>query len=167
VYGILRGSFAIAIFGFMAFWNIVRERVLLQQRTMIRGLCVRDAMQTCFFTVPHSAVLRDVQMLTALATQPVVPVVYGQSVLGVLDHGSVRSAAETHGLDAYVAVATDRNVVRVAPDDVLESIMGALNSHAGCALVMDGDELRGLLTRESIAQAVAARVSQKRGGAEE
>lgn len=164
-YALLRGRFALAMFALFVFWKILRERVVRHQRQLIRGLLVRDAMQSEFFSVPHSARLHQVSELTLVGGQPVVPVVCGHSVLGVIDHASVRAATEAHGLDAYAAVATDRNIAHVAPDESLELVIDGMVAHGGCLLVMEGDKLRGLLTRESVANAVARRVAASRRSA--
>ena len=63
----------------------------------------------------------------------------------------------TEGPDAYVASAMDRNPRRFSPDTPLSEVLADLSGARGCALVMDGEKLVGLLTSENVSAFILLR----------
>ena len=75
---------------------------------------------------------------------------HGGSVVGLLTRSALIRAMLSQGPDAYVAGAMDRDFLRVPPDMDLSEAFAKTNG--SCALVMEGDNLLGLLTAENFSE---------------
>ena len=82
---------------------------------------------------------------------------FRSQVIGVLSRDALLRAMLTSGPDAYVAGAMTRDFARLAPDADLSEAAPQLAVSGGCALVMEGDKLLGLLTTENLSEFILLR----------
>lgn len=76
----------------------------------------------------------------------------GTQVIGLLSRGTLLRAMAQQGPESYVAGVMERDFLRLDPTMDLSEAMMMLAPAATCALVMEGDELRGLLTSENLTE---------------
>ena len=114
-------------------------------------------MVTDFHTLPHGSTIRDAAELLLSTSQQDFPVVLGEQVIGLLGRNALLRGMAAEGPESYVSGIMDRNFTAVAPDMDLAEAMPILAEAGTCALVMDGDRLVGLLTRENLSEFVLLR----------
>jgi CBS domain-containing protein len=103
-----------------------------------------------FHALSHGQTIREAGDLLLSTAQQDFPVMHGNEVIGLLTRAALMRAMLSAGPDSYVAAAMDRNFVRVPPDMSLVEALPLVSSAGSCALVMDGDQLLGLLTAENL-----------------
>jgi len=131
---------------------------------LLRGEPVRSAMITDFKVLRHGDTIRDAANLLLSTSQQDFPVMTGQEVAGLLTRSSLLRAMASEGPDAYVAGSMDRQFVRLTPDMDLADAMPLLSRAGSCALVLDGDQLIGILTTENLSEfLVLRRITQSSG----
>jgi Zn-dependent protease/CBS domain-containing protein len=157
LYGMLSTQFLLLFMALFVYLGAVQESAAATGLHLTKGVPVRAAMVTDFRTLSHGDTIRDAANLLLATTQQDFPVLHAGQVVGLLTRVALLKALASQGPDAYVAGAMDRDFVRLAPDEDLSRLLpGALRSGA-CALVMDGDELLGLLTAENLTEFVLLR----------
>lgn len=109
-------------------------------------------MMTEVHTLPHGSTIRDAANLLLATSQQDFPVMHGSSVIGLLPRNRLMRAMASEGPDAYVSGAMDREFTRMTPEMDLAEAMPAMALAGSCALVMDGDQLLGLLTTENLSE---------------
>ena len=131
------------------------EAQMVELATLIRGLAVRDAMQTRFRTLAaHEPLAVAVDELLAGA-QHDFPVVEGDEVIGILRRQDLVKGLAEHGKSATVGSTMCRDCRAVTADEPLESAFEKLQKHAWSAVpVLDRDQLAGVLTLENISEFV-------------
>ena len=119
-------------------------------RSLVMGLPVRAAMVTDFRTLQHGDTIREAGNLLLSTSQQDFPVMHGGRVIGMLKRSALMRAMLNEGPEAYVSAAMDRDFLRLSPEmDLAE----ALPTMAGnVALVMEDDNLLGLLTVENLSE---------------
>ena len=152
LYGMLSTNFLLIFVAFFVYLGAVQESAAATGRFLTQGVAVRAAMVTEYRTLAHGDTIRDAANLLLSTTQQDFPVVHAGVVVGLLSRVALLRALAAEGPDAYVASAMDRDFVRLAPNDDLSRMLpGALRS-GSCALVMEGDDLLGLLTAENLSE---------------
>jgi Zn-dependent protease len=152
LYGLLVGQFMLVFVAFFVYLGATHEGEAAAGRSLTVGLPVRSAMVTDFRTLAHGDTLRDAAALLLATSQQDFPVMLGNSVTGLLSRAALLRGMASEGPDAYVASVMDRDFTRVAPDMDLAEALPAMAEAGSCALVMEGDQLLGLLTAENLSE---------------
>lgn len=150
LFGLLAANFLliyIAMFVYLGAWQ---EGTAAKGRILTTGFPVRAAMVTDFRTLQHGDTIRDAGNLLLATSQQDFPVLTGGTVAGLLTRSALVRAVLSQGPDAYVAGVMDRNFIRIVPDEDLSEAFTKTNG--ACALVMDGDNLLGMLTPENLSE---------------
>ena len=150
--GLLTANFMLVFVALFVYLGAAQEGAAVRGRILTSGFPARAAAVVDFHTLPHGATIRDAGNLLLATSQHDFPVVHGGEVIGLLTREALVRAMLTAGPDAYVAGVMDRNFTRVAPDADLAEVASQLAAAGGCALVMDGDRLVGLLTAENLSE---------------
>ena len=151
-YGLLSWNFLLVFIAFFVYLGAAQEGEAAVQRMLSKGTPVRAAMVTDFRTLAHGNTIRDAANLLLATTQQDFPVMHGGQVIGLLGRNALLRAMATGGPDSYVATAMNRTFLRIPPDQDLSEALRSLTPAGACALVMDGDELLGLLTAENLSE---------------
>ncbi len=152
LFGLLAGNFMLVFVAFFVYLGAAQEGAAAVGRILTHGTPVRAAMVTDFRTLSHGSTIRDAANMLLATTQQDFPVMHGDQVLGLLGRSALVRAMASQGQDAYVASAMDRDFVRVLPDQDLAEALPILAKAGSCVLVMQGDELLGLLTAENVTE---------------
>jgi len=162
--GLLSGNFMLVFIAMFVYLGAAQEGAMARGRILTSGFPARAAMVTDFRTLEHGETIRDAANLLLATSQHDFPVMHGGSVVGLLTRNALIRAMLAQGPEAYVAGVMDREFVRIAPDMDLSE---AFSKMAGtCSLVMDGDNLLGLLTSENLSEFLLLRqinVAQGKG----
>lgn len=131
------------------------EAQMVELTTLLRGMDVRDAMQTHFRTLSadDSLALAVDQLLAG--SQQDFPVLDDAKVVGILRRQDLVKALAEHGRTASVGSAMCRECQPAAPHEALERAFERLQQR-GCtavAVIEDG-RLIGVLTLENISEFV-------------
>ena len=157
LYGMLSTQFLLLFMALFVYLGAAQESAAATGRFLTQGMPVRAAMVTDFRTLSHGDTIRDAANLLLATTQQDFPVVHAGRVVGLLTRVALLKALAAQGPDGYVASAMDRDFPRLAPDEDLSRLLpGALRAGAA-ALVMEGDQLLGLLTAENLTEFVLLR----------
>jgi Zn-dependent protease len=149
--GLLTGQFMLIFIAFFVYLGATQESAVLVGRTLTQGIPVRAAMITDYRTLNHGSTIREAADMLLSTSQQDFPVVLGEQVLGLLGRNALLRGMANEGPESYVAGIMDRNFPKVAPGDDLNTVLPVMASTT-CALVMDGDSLVGLLTRENLSE---------------
>jgi Zn-dependent protease len=152
LFGLLMAQFLLVFVAFFVYVGAAQEGVAAMGRSLTQGIPVKAAMVTEFHTLPHGATIREAANLLLATSQQDFPIVNGSQVLGLLGRSALVRAMANEGPEAYVAGAMDREFLSLPPDMELASALPALARAGTCALVMEGDQLRGLLTSENLSE---------------
>jgi len=152
LYGLLYSYFLLVFVAFFVYLGAAQESAAAMGRSLTTGIPVSAAMLTEYHTLTHGNTIRDAANLLLATSQQDFPIVHSDQVIGLLGRNALLRAMATDGPDAYVAGYMDREYTTLSPDMNLAEVL-PLMSHSGtCALVMDGQILKGLLTTENLSQ---------------
>jgi len=157
LYGLLATQFMLVFFGIFIYLGAAQEASAAVGRIMTHGVPVRAAMVTDFRTLSHGDTIRQAANLLLSTSQQDFPVVHAGQVMGLLSRNLLVRALAREGPDAYVAGVMDRDFLRVEPDMDLGNAMRMMPQAGPCALVMDRDNLVGLLTTDNLSEFVMLR----------
>ncbi|MDZ4801560.1 MAG: site-2 protease family protein [Bryobacteraceae bacterium] len=149
--GLVSGQFMLIFVALFVYLGATQETAAVEGRTLTHGVPVRDAMITDYRTLEHGNTIREAANLLLATSQHDFPVVMGGQVMGLLGRTALLRGMAEAGPDAYVAGIMDREYPRVGPMDELEEVLPVM-AGTSCALVMDGERLVGLLTRENLSE---------------
>jgi CBS domain-containing protein len=131
------------------------EAQTVELATLMRGLSVRDAMQTRFRTLGASEPLSVAVNELLSGAQQDFPVMEGDSVIGILRRNDLVKGLAEHGKSATVGSAMCHDCRAVAADEPLENAFEKLQKHAWSAVpVLEQNRLAGVLTLENISELV-------------
>lgn len=151
IFAMASGMYTLVFIAVFIYLGAVQESFALSGRKLMEGVPVSAAMITEYRTLSHGSTLRDAAAMVLATSQRNFPITFGEQVIGLLGHTDLLRGLEANGPDTYVAGIMDRAFRRVAPGDSLtESI--PMISNTFCALVMEGERLVGLLTRENVGE---------------
>ena len=156
-YALFTAEFLLVFIAFFLYLGATQEDAAAMGRKLLHGVPVRAAMVTKFQTLSHGNSLQDAADLLLATSQHDFPVVVGDHVIGVLDKNTLLQSMATEGPDTYVAGAMDRNFITLDPNMDLADVIPLLGKIRTCALVMEGERLLGLLTRENLSQFLTLR----------
>jgi Zn-dependent protease len=157
VFALFHGYFNVVIVALAVFVAAYQENSAATGRAMTRGVPARAAMITDFRTLAHAATLRDAADLVLTSAQRAFPVVHGERVAGLLDRDSFVRGLAREGPDSYVSAAMDRDFLRIEPATDLALAFRLMGDTGACLLVMEGEKLMGLLTRDHVSDFVLLR----------
>jgi Zn-dependent protease len=157
--GLLNGQYLLMFIAIFVYLGAEQENASVIGRALTEGIPVRAAMITEFHTLSHGNSIRDAADLLLSTSQQDFPVVLGQQVIGLLGRNALLQGMASHGPESYVAGVMDRNFTAIGPNMDLAEAMPLVTQSGACALVMEGDQLLGLLTRENLTEFLLLRRS--------
>ena len=152
LYGVVAGNWFLVAIAFFVYLGAAQESAAAVGLILTRGTPVRAAMVTDFRTLSHGETVRDAANLLLATSQQDFPVMHGDQVIGLLGRAALLRAMATSGPESYVAGAMNRDFTRVSPDQDLAGTIPLLAQAGSCVLVMEGDQLAGLLTSENLSE---------------
>jgi len=161
-FGLLYNPFLLFI-AFFVFLGAGQEAAMYQQKALVEGVPVRAAMMTEFRTMPVGASLREAADRLLESSQSDYPVVDGSEVVGLLSRQDLLRGLAKQGPTGYVAGAMTRDFLAVSPEADLQEIAAEMQSgQRPAVLVMENNELLGLVTMENLAELLVLRQILKR-----
>jgi len=157
--GLLSGQYFLMFIAIFVYLGAEQENASVMGRALTQGIPVRAAMVTEFHTLSHGNSMRDAANLLLSTSQQDFPVVLGEQVIGLLGRNALLQGMANQGPESYVAGVMDRNFTAIRPDMDLAEAMPLVVQAGSCALVMEGDRLLGLLTRENLTEFLLLRRS--------
>jgi len=155
--GLLTGNYLLVFIALFVYLGAFQEGTAARGRIFTTGYPVEAAMVTDFRTLQHGETIRDAGNLLLATSQHDFPVIHGGQVVGLLTRSALLRAMMSDGPEAYVAGAMDRDFRRFAPGDPLTQALPLVSPSGSCALVMDGDQLVGMLTSENLSEFILLR----------
>lgn len=156
LFGLLSANFLLVFIALFVYLGAAQEGAAATGRLLTSGFPVRDSMITDFRTLSHGSTIREAGDLLLATSQHDFPVMHGDQVVGLLGRSALMRAMFKDGPESYVAGAMDREFVRLSPDMDLAEALSKVPS-GNCALVMDEDQLLGLLTAENLSEFILLR----------
>ena len=142
----------LAFVAFFIYLGAANEGAASRGRSLTQGIPVRAAMMTDYRTLPHGATVRDAANLLLSTSQQDFPIVLGGQVLGLLGRNALLRGMAQEGPDSYIAGYMEREYQSVPPDRDLADVLPLMAHSGACVLVMQEDNLLGLLTSENLSQ---------------
>jgi Zn-dependent protease/CBS domain-containing protein len=156
--GLVNGNFILLAIAFFVFIGAGNEVAMYQNRALVEGVPVRDAMITDFRTLEVGATLGQAADLLLQTSQTDFPVIHGGETVGVLDRRALLQGMAEQGRDAYVAGSMQRNFLTAKPDADLQELASEMQtSGRTCAIVTTDDKLLGMVTMENLAELLVVR----------
>jgi Zn-dependent protease/predicted transcriptional regulator len=152
LYGLLYSNFLLVFVAFFVYLGAAQESAAAMGRSLTSGIPVKAAMLTEYHTLTHGNTIRDAANLLLATSQQDFPIVHSDQVIGLLGRNALLRAMATDGPDAYVAGYMDREYTTLSPEMNLAEVLPLMAQSGACALVMDGETLKGLLTTENLSQ---------------
>jgi Zn-dependent protease/CBS domain-containing protein len=167
-FGLVNGQVILVLIAFFVFLGAGQEVTSIRTRSFLAGRLVADAMQSSFTTLRGGDTLDEAAKRLLEGSQTEFPVVNGEEVLGVVGRSSIALGLSSEGPDSYVAGIMNREFTQVPPDAPLEAVAELMQSGGWQpVLVMNGEHLMGMLTRENLSEFIMlenARQSGRRRG---
>jgi CBS domain-containing protein len=151
LYGIVNGHFMLLFIALFVYLAASQETAAVVGQTLTRGVPVRTAMITDFRTLAHGNTIRDAADALLATSQTDFPVVVGNQVIGMLGRNALLRGMAADGPDGYIAGIMNRNFARLDPNMELNEALPIM-AQTTCALVMEGEKLVGMLTRENLSE---------------
>ena len=151
LYGLIFGQFILLFIALFVYLAATQETAVVVGRALTHGVPVRSAMITDFRTLEHGNTIRQAADMLLATSQTDFPIVLGDQVIGMLGRNALLRGMAAEGPDAYIAGIMDRNFTRLDPTDDLNEALPMM-AETPCALVMEGERLVGLLTRENLSE---------------
>ncbi|HEY2954789.1 MAG TPA: site-2 protease family protein [Candidatus Eisenbacteria bacterium] len=150
----------IALFVFLAAGE---ERAIVETRTSLSGVPVRDAMLSDFVTLEVGDPLqRAVDHLIA-GSQQDFPVLEGEVPIGTLGRAELIIALQKEGADTPVGKVVRRDPAAAAPGEPLEGVLQRMRARGRTALpVLEGGRVVGLVTIENISDLLLVSAALKK-----
>lgn len=150
IYGIWQEQWILALIAFFIFNGAQQEYFAQQSSSLMRGALVKETMLTDFLRLPHGVSIREAAEKLLSTSQQDFPIVHGSQVLGLLSRDALLQALAGSAHENYVGSVMNRNFLRLDPNAGLEQILPQLSDNGYTALVMEGDTLLGMVTRENL-----------------
>jgi Zn-dependent protease/CBS domain-containing protein len=157
LYGLLAQQYILVFLAFFVYLGAARESTATENRVMTSGVPVRSAMIREFHKLTHGDTIRDAANLLLATAQKDFPVVHGDNVVGLLNRGLLLRALARQGPNTYVAGVMDREFLRLEPGMELADALSMIAPSGPCALVMEGNNLVGLLNSDNLSEFVLFR----------
>jgi CBS domain-containing protein len=157
LYGLFEQQIILVFLGAFVYLGAARESTATETRVMTSGVPVRSAMIREFHKLAHGDTIRDAANLVLATAQKDFPVVHGDSVVGLLSRNLLLRALARQGPNTYVAGVMDREFLRLEAGMELADALSLIAPSGPCALVMEGDNLVGLLSSDILSEFVLFR----------
>jgi len=157
IYGLVSGQFLLIFIAFFVYSGATQENIVSQSLNLSHGWPVRAAMVTDFRTLSHANTVREAGDLLLATSQQDFPVLHGEKVVGLLDRVSLLRALSESGPETYVAGVMRRDYLSLAPEMDLAEAMPLMADSGVSALVMEGERLLGILTRDNLTEFLVMR----------
>jgi len=152
LYGLVAGQFLLVFFALFVYLGAAQEGVAAYGRMLTHGVPVRAAMITEFRTLEHNHTIRDAANLLLTTSQQDFPVRHAGQIVGLLGRNLLLKALASDGPEVYVAGVMDRQFLCFDPETDLAAVLPQM-AHAGrCALVMENDNVSGLITTDNLSE---------------
>jgi len=154
----------IALFVFLAAGE---ERAIVETRSSLSGVPVRDAMLTDFLTLDvEDSLQRAVDYLIA-GSQADFPVLEGEVPIGTLGRGDLILALQNQGVGVRAGDVVRRDPAAAAPGEPLEGVLQRMRERGRTALpVLENGRVVGLITLENISDLLVVNAAlRKHAGA--
>jgi len=142
----------LAFVAFFIYMGAASEGAASRGRSLTQGIPARSAMMTEYHTLSHGSTIRDAANLLLSTSQQDFPVMLGEQVIGLLGRNALLRGMALEGPDSYIAGFMDREFTQVPPDKDLSEVLAMMPQTGACALVMQDDQLLGLLTSENLSR---------------
>ncbi len=152
LYGLVFSELLLVFFAFFVWLGATQETAASLGRTLTNGIPVRAAMMTEFHKLGHGDTVRDAANLLLSTSQQDFPVMNGDQVIGLLGRNGLLRALAQEGPEAYVAGAMDRDFIALEPEADLAETLPLLARAGRCALIMDDNQLIGMLTTDNLSE---------------
>jgi Zn-dependent protease len=163
VFGLFTGNFMLMFIALFVFLAASEERAVVETRTTLSGLPVRDAMVTEFRTLDvNDPLQRAVDYLMA-GSQQDFPVLDRGLPVGILTRGDLVRALQARGAQASVGEVIQRDQDYADAAEPLEGAIQRMREHARTALpVLHHGGLVGLITLENVGDLLTVRDALRR-----
>lgn len=162
LFGLLFNPFLVFI-AFFIYIGATAEAQLVELTAFIRGLTVRDAMQTRFRTLEPDAPLSTAVAELLSGSQHDFPIMEDGAVVGMLRRRDLVKALSDRGPRSTVSEAMNRECLPVQADESLEKAFETLRHKECSALpVMEDGRLAGVLTLENLSELVMVNTALER-----
>lgn len=162
------GGIMLMFIAFFVFVGAGQEATAYTRAVMVEGVRARQAMMTDVRTLSVNSTLKEAADVLLATAQHDFPVLYGDSVQGVLTRDGLLQALAVEGPSGYVAGAMVRQFASVGPEDDLADAISQLETDQTPVLVIDRqaqDKLLGIISGDNIAEFFALRrISGPRNG---
>ena len=137
--------------GLFVFLAAGEERAIVETRTSLAGVPVREAMLTDFLTLEvNDPLQRAVEYLIA-GSQQDFPVLEGEVPIGTLGRSDLIVALQQNGTNARAGSVVRRDAAAASPGEPLEGVLQRMREHGRTAMpVLEGGRVIGLVTLENI-----------------
>jgi CBS domain-containing protein len=140
-----------------------QEAAMADLRAALRGIPVAEVMLTAFRTLGPEDRLSAAIELMQHGGQHELPVTQGDRLVGLLSRHDLVQRLHKAGPQLRVADAMNRDVVVVAPQDMLDAALSQLGARqSSTAPVVENGRLVGLLTAEAVAKFLSLRAALQR-----
>jgi Zn-dependent protease len=140
-----------------------QEAAMADLRAALRGIPVAHVMLTAFRTLAPEDRLSSAIELVQHGGQHDLPVMLGERLVGLLSRRDLVQGLQQGGPQVRVADAMNRDVLVVAPQDMLDAALSRLDARqSSTAPVVEDGRLVGLLTAEAVAEFISLRAALQR-----
>jgi Zn-dependent protease/CBS domain-containing protein len=161
--GLYTQNFMWLFIAFFVYIGAGQEAAMYQGKALVEGLPVREAMITEFHTLPVGTTLGEARETLLRTSQTDFPVAHGEQIVGLLSRNALLHGLAEEGPTGYVAGVMEREFPVARPEADLEEIASEMQAgRTGCVLVMEGDALLGMVTRENLAELLIVRQIMQR-----
>jgi len=157
IYGLVTGKLILLFVAFFVYSGATQEGLTAQSHSLSVGWPVRAAMVTEYRTLNHGNTVREAGDLLLATSQQDFPVLHGEQVVGLLDRGSLLKAMADIGPESYVATVMRRDYLALSPETDLAEALPMLGEAGVSALVIEGERLVGMLTRDNLTEFLVMR----------
>lgn len=152
----------LALIGFFIYVGAGGEKQHVMLRSVLQHVTAEDAMATEFQSVRPDETLSQAVEHVYHGCQDDFPVVEDGRVVGVLTRNRLLSSIHEMGMDTKVSDVMERDFVPVSPHMPLDKVYQQLLSPGKvAAVVIDGQQLKGLICHNSLARHLAIRAAIK------
>lgn len=153
LWGFLGGGFFLIVVAIFIYTGAGQEGRMVQVRSVLRNLTVRQAYSKQVKSLSPQSTLRDAIEITLSSFQSDFPVCEDESLIGVLTHTQLVEALNRSGPDQPVAEVMRTDLAPVSPDESLFLAQQRLTEEAVDALpVVERGEFLGLVTARDVSE---------------
>jgi Zn-dependent protease len=152
----LVGLFVNPFLLFIAFFvwiGAAHEAQSVQIKDAFSGIPIRNAMQTNFVRLATSNTLGDAVKALLAGAQQDFPVMWGDTVMGILTRNNLMAGLQEFGPDELVTKVMQREFATAEPNEMLEAVLNKLSTAPVRTMpVMQNGTMIGLVTLENLGE---------------